>query len=93
MRVVAKALDAADKQADSGNGAHLLYRLDLPNDADAKRLVDGCMKSLAQRFTDSQVPVDTTVGNAARIWKLYLRAARQGFQTGWASVYQVLAHR
>jgi cyclopropane-fatty-acyl-phospholipid synthase len=29
----------------------------------------------------------------ARIWRLYLRAARQGFQTGWASVYQVLAHR
>ena len=23
----------------------------------------------------------------------YLRAARQGFTTGWASVYQVLAHR
>jgi len=29
----------------------------------------------------------------ARVWRLYLRAARQGFQTGWASVYQVLAHR
>ncbi len=27
----------------------------------------------------------------ARIWRLYLRAARQGFQTGWASIYQVLA--
>jgi cyclopropane-fatty-acyl-phospholipid synthase len=29
----------------------------------------------------------------ARIWRLYLRAARQGFETGWASVYQVLAHK
>jgi cyclopropane-fatty-acyl-phospholipid synthase len=29
----------------------------------------------------------------ARVWKLYLRAARQGFTTGWASVYQVLAQR
>ncbi len=28
----------------------------------------------------------------ARVWRLYLRAARQGFETGWASVYQVLAH-
>jgi cyclopropane-fatty-acyl-phospholipid synthase len=27
----------------------------------------------------------------ARIWRLYLRAARQGFTTGWASIYQVLA--
>src|SRR5205085_5244323 len=29
----------------------------------------------------------------ARIWRLYLRAGRQGFETEWASVYQVLAHR
>jgi cyclopropane-fatty-acyl-phospholipid synthase len=29
----------------------------------------------------------------ARVWKVYLRAARQGFRTGWASVYQVLAHK
>ncbi len=29
----------------------------------------------------------------ARIWRLYLRAARQGFQTGWASIYQVRAHK
>ena len=29
----------------------------------------------------------------ARVWRLYLRAARLGFETGWASVYQVLAHR
>jgi cyclopropane-fatty-acyl-phospholipid synthase len=29
----------------------------------------------------------------ARIWRLYLRAGRQAFETGWASIYQVLAHR
>jgi cyclopropane-fatty-acyl-phospholipid synthase len=29
----------------------------------------------------------------ARAWRLYLRAARAGFTTGWASVYQVLASR
>ncbi len=28
-----------------------------------------------------------------RVWRLYLRAARQGFETGWASIYQVLADR
>jgi cyclopropane-fatty-acyl-phospholipid synthase len=28
----------------------------------------------------------------ARVWRLYLHAAHQGFETGWASVYQVLAH-
>jgi cyclopropane-fatty-acyl-phospholipid synthase len=29
----------------------------------------------------------------ARVWRLYLRAARAGFETGWASVYQVLARK
>ncbi len=29
----------------------------------------------------------------ARVYRLYLRAARAGFTTGWASVYQVLAHK
>jgi cyclopropane-fatty-acyl-phospholipid synthase len=29
----------------------------------------------------------------ARVWRLYLHAARQGFTTGWASIYQVLARR
>lgn len=29
----------------------------------------------------------------ARVWRLYLRAARQGFTTGWASIYQVLADK
>jgi cyclopropane-fatty-acyl-phospholipid synthase len=28
-----------------------------------------------------------------RIWRLYLRAARRGFDVGFTSVYQVLAHR
>jgi cyclopropane-fatty-acyl-phospholipid synthase len=28
-----------------------------------------------------------------RVWRLYLRAARQGFQTRWASIYQVLVDR
>jgi cyclopropane-fatty-acyl-phospholipid synthase len=29
----------------------------------------------------------------ARVWRLYLRAARLGFETRWASIYQVLAHQ
>ncbi|MGH2858181.1 MAG: class I SAM-dependent methyltransferase [Solirubrobacteraceae bacterium] len=29
----------------------------------------------------------------ARVWRVYLRAARSGFVTGWASIYQVLASR
>jgi cyclopropane-fatty-acyl-phospholipid synthase len=29
----------------------------------------------------------------ARVWRLYLHAAHQGFTTGWASIYQVVAHK
>jgi cytochrome c peroxidase len=28
-----------------------------------------------------------------RVWRLYLRAARRGFETGFTSVYQVRAHK
>jgi cyclopropane-fatty-acyl-phospholipid synthase len=31
-------------------------------------------------------------GERLRVWRLYLRAARNGFQTGFTSIYQVLAH-
>jgi cyclopropane-fatty-acyl-phospholipid synthase len=27
-----------------------------------------------------------------RIWRLYLRAARRGFERGWSSIYQIRAH-
>jgi len=64
--------------ADSGNGAHLLYRIDLPNDEAAKARVDFCLKALAAEFNDEAVKVDTTVGNAARIIKLYGTLAAKG---------------
>jgi cyclopropane-fatty-acyl-phospholipid synthase len=28
-----------------------------------------------------------------RVWRLYLRAAREGFRIGFTGIYQVLAHR
>ena len=43
-----------------------------------------------QRYEDA---VRLAGPERARVWRLYLRAARRGFETGWASVYQVLAHR
>jgi hypothetical protein len=55
--------------ADSGNGAHLLYRIDLP--VDDAGVVDRCLKAIAARFDDAAVKIDTTVHNPARIWKLY----------------------
>jgi hypothetical protein len=67
--------------ADSGNGYHLLYRVDLPNDRESLELVRGILEALAFRFDDDRVKVDTTTSNAARIWKLYGTTARKGDDT------------
>lgn len=51
----------------SGNGYWLLYPIDLPNDPEAKGLVDGVLTHLAARFNTTAVSIDTTVSNASRI--------------------------
>ncbi len=66
---------------DSGNGVHLLYRVDLPNDQESLQLVKGVLESLAFKFSDKAVEVDTTICNAARIWKLYGTTAQKGEDT------------
>jgi len=65
--------------ADSGNGAHLLYKIDLPNDADALAFVSGALADLDRRYSDEIVKVDVTSSNAARIWKAYGTVARKGY--------------
>lgn len=52
---------------DSGNGLHLRYRIDLPNDKESEVLIENCLKVLALRFDDQVVKVDTGVFNASRI--------------------------
>lgn len=68
----------APVMAESGNGVHLLYRIDLPNDDAARDLVKGCLAALAERFDDDAVKVDRSVFNAARIVKLYGTVANKG---------------
>lgn len=57
--------------ADSGNGGHLLSRIDLPHDNESRDLIKRCLESLDFMFSDEKVRVDIGVFNAARIWKLY----------------------
>ncbi len=64
--------------ADSGNGGHLLYRIKQTNDASTTDLINRCLNSIAFRFSDDVVSIDTAVGNAARIWKLYGTLACKG---------------
>jgi hypothetical protein len=75
--------------ADSGNGGHLLYRIDLPakdltgleRPVRSDDLVEGVLAALAARFNDDRVRVDVKVFNPARIWKLYGTVARKGDHT------------
>jgi hypothetical protein len=64
--------------ADSGNGAHLLYRLPRLTLDRAGELVKPCLQVLAARFTDLTVGVDEKTFNPARICKLYGTLARKG---------------
>lgn len=67
--------------ADSGNGAHLAWRVDLPNDDASRDLLKRCLEALAFQFDDEAVNVDVTTYNAARIWKLYGTLACKGDST------------
>ncbi len=67
--------------ADSGNGYHLLIPVDLPNNVESKALVNNFLKAVKQHHQDEFVEVDTKVGNAARITKLYGTRTRKGEET------------
>lgn len=62
--------------ADSGNGGHLLYRVDLP--AKDGGTVERILQKLAAQFDDDVVKVDRSVHNPARIWKVYGTLAHKG---------------
>jgi hypothetical protein len=67
--------------ANSGNGFHLLYRIDLPNDDHSTKIVRDILRYLASKFDNERAKVDTTVFNASRICKLYGTVSRKGDST------------
>jgi len=64
--------------ADSGNGAHLLYRIDLPNDPASGELIKQALTVLSAFFSDERSGIDTSVSKAAQLWKLYGTMAKKG---------------
>ncbi len=68
-------------KGDSGNGAHLLCSIDLPNDAEALDLVQAVLLGLKTKWDSATVAVDEKVFNASRITKLYGTVARKGADT------------
>ena len=65
----------------TGNGARLLYRIDLPNDDESRDLVKSVLETLNDMFGSKRVKVDTTMYNAARIDKVFGTTARKGCDT------------
>ena len=65
--------------ADSGNGYHLDYRIDLP--CEDNRLIEKVLAALADRFDRDGVKIDRSVHNPARIVRLYGTLAAKGDNT------------
>jgi hypothetical protein len=67
--------------ADSGNGFHLLFALDLPNDEKSRELVKAVLHALASRFDDPSVKIDPSVHNASRLIRVYGTLNSKGHKT------------
>lgn len=65
-------------EAISGNGAHLMFRVDEPNDDPTRADFEFATKMLAGIFSDDKISVDTTMWNASRVWKIYGTVAAKG---------------
>ncbi|MDA3833728.1 MAG: hypothetical protein PF495_10045 [Spirochaetales bacterium] len=55
----------------SGNGWHLNYRTDLPNDSETKKMLKTIYKNMHARFSNENVVFDQVVYNASRILRTY----------------------
>jgi hypothetical protein len=63
---------------DSGNGAHILYPINEPNTEEVRDAIHKFLKCLSAKFSNNTVKVDTTVFNAARIWRVPGTWSRKG---------------
>ncbi|MFH0947125.1 MAG: YfjI family protein [Planctomycetota bacterium] len=65
--------------ADSGNGAHLLFCVDLPSDDDG--LLERATQAISVRYSDDTVNIDTSTANPARLIPLYGTLKAKGDHT------------
>jgi hypothetical protein len=66
---------------DSGNGAHLIYKIDMDNIDENVELVKNFLVALASKYDDTQSKVDQKVFNPGRITKVFGTHARKGSDT------------
>lgn len=65
----------------SGNGYHLLVRVQLANTEENLGLVNRFLKAMSMMFQTEDIDIDLKVGNASRICKLYGTWAKKGANT------------
>lgn len=68
-------------KAVSGNGAHLLYRINLKQTEENEELIGNCLKALSMLFDTDDIKVDTSNFNPSRVCKLYGTLAQKGSNT------------
>jgi hypothetical protein len=66
---------------DSGNGWHLNYPIDLPNDEATEQAIKSLLHGLKRRCGDEYATVDTSTYDAPRMWRLYGTVTRKGEET------------
>ena len=64
--------------ANSGNGVHLQYHVDLPNDEETTDIIKRFFQYLGSQFSDERVEVDLKNFNLARLCKMYGSVAKKG---------------
>ena len=62
----------------SGNGWHLLYKIDLPNDEQTTDVIKRFYQYLGSQFSDEKVDFDLGNFNLSRLCKLYGTVAKKG---------------
>lgn len=67
--------------ADSGNGVHLYFRVDIPNGDEEKNLCKNFLNELGILFSNEVADVDCSVFNAARISKIIGTVSNKGTST------------
>jgi archaellum biogenesis ATPase FlaH len=62
----------------SGNGYHMLYRVNMPNNGDTLKLIKDFLNGLSLLFSTDIVGIDTTVHSPAQLTKLLGTVSRKG---------------
>ena len=89
MKVAQKIIDYLQDEnhwpkvlmANSGNGYHILPKINLPNTSTNVDLVLDCLRSLDKKFSTEEAEIDNSVFNPARLTRAYGTHTRKGKDT------------